>query len=185
MTASGVIEIRAVRPDGELHPQESATLANWRLVANPASGTLTLSGDGVLGRGKPRVFPLPSTGRADAVTTVCLATHHWEIRPKSGTTSRMLLLDREGRLVGAGMPRDQSQALRLFPPEVFDPLEAVGIRVVSEWYDTAQALEDAHPGAAGKVALTGANRRKTAAIGLTAALAILIVIVVAVYLTSH
>ena len=88
-----------------------------------------------------------------------------------------------GRLVGASLDRPQPQALRLFPPEVFEPLTAVGIRVVSESYDSAQALEDAYPGAAGKVALAGANRGRMAAIGLTAALLILIVVFVAVYFT--
>ncbi|HUK68261.1 MAG TPA: hypothetical protein VLW50_05830 [Streptosporangiaceae bacterium] len=178
-----LIEIRPVRPAGKLLPREPWTLGNWRLTADTGSGTLTLSGDKFPGGRGSRVFQLPATGRADAVTTVCLATHHWEIRPRSGTTWRMLLLDREGRLVRAGIPRDYPQVLRLFPPEVFEPLAAVGIRVIREGYDSTRALEDAHPGAAGKVALIGASRGRTAAIGLTTALLILIVIFITVYLT--
>jgi hypothetical protein len=182
-SAGGRIEIRPVRPAGKLQPGEAPLLKSWRLTADTSGGTLTLSGDGYRGGGGPHVFPLPETGRPDAVTTVCLATHHWEIRPRSGSTWRMLLLDKEGHLAGTGTPRDYPRVLRLFPPEVFEPLTALGIRVVSEAYDSAQALEDAHPGAAGKVALTGANRGRMAAIGLTAALLILIVVFVAVYFT--
>jgi hypothetical protein len=157
-------------------------LDHWRLTADTGKGTLILTGDRYRS-GRARVFPLATAGRADGVTTVCLATYHWEIHPRPRSIWRMLLLDREGRLVGAGLDRPHPQVLRLFSPEVFEPLTAVGIRVVSEWYDSAQALEDAHAGAAGKVALTGANRGKMAAIGLTAALLILIVVVVAVYFT--
>lgn len=180
--ADGVVEIRPVRPAGKLHPVEAWTVDHWRLTADTGAGTLTLAGDRYRS-GRSRVFPLAAAGRADAVTTVCLATHHWEVRPKSGTTWRMLLLDREGRLAGAGVPRDYPQVLRLFPPEVFEPLTAAGLRVVSESYDTTQALEDAHPGAAGKAALTGASRGKMAAIGLSAALVILVVVFVTVYFT--
>jgi hypothetical protein len=182
-SSEGLIEIRPVRPAGKLLSGESSTLGSWRLTADTDSGTLTLSGDRVIGGGRPRVFPLPATGRPDAVTTACLVTHRWEIRPRSGTTWRMLLLDREGRLVGAGIPRNHPQVLRLFPPGVFEPLTAVGIRVLNEQYDSVQALEDARPGAVGEVALVGASRGKTAAIGLTIALLILIVVFAAVYLT--
>jgi hypothetical protein len=176
------VEIRPVHPDGKLLPIEGWTLEHWRLTADAGKGTLTLSGDRYLSS-KSRVFPLAGPGQADGVTTICLAVYHWEIHPKSGSIWRMLLLDREGRLVGAGPARDHPQVLRLFPPEVFEPVTAVGIRFVSEWYDSARALEDAHPGAVGKVALAGASRGKTAVIGLTIALFILIVVFAAVYLT--
>jgi hypothetical protein len=179
-----VIEIRSVRPEGKLQAPERATVDKWRLVADPGSGTLTLSGEGTLGRREPRVFPLPATGRADEVTTICLAAYRWVISGREGSTWRMLLLDREGRVAGAGMPRNHPRVLAFFPPEVFEPLTAVGIRVVSEWYDTPQALQAAHPGGASKVALTGTRRGRTAAIGLLSALVILIVVAVTVYLTS-
>jgi hypothetical protein len=178
----GVIEFRPVRPDGKLLPGKRAILTSWVLAADSHFGTLTLS---IGKRGKPQVFQLPSTGSADAVATVCLATHQWHIGQRSGSIWRMLFLDRENRLVGAGQARDHPQALRLFPAEVFDPLKAVGIGVVSQWYDTTQALEDACPGAVGKVALAGESQRKMAAVGLTAALVILAIIVVAVYLATH
>lgn len=178
----GLVEIRPARPVGRLLPFEEWYLDHWRLTADTGKGTLTLSGDRYRGR-KSRVFPLAAPDRPDGVAAVCLATHHWEIHPKSGSSWRMLLLDREGRLVGAGLARDHPQVLRLFPAEAFEPLSAVGIRVVSEWHDSGRALEDAHPGAVGRVALTGENRGKTAAIGLTAAMAILIVVFIAVYFT--
>jgi hypothetical protein len=180
----GVIEIRPARPDGRLRMDESAILRRWRITAHPGSGTLTVLGEGR----RPLVFPLPATGRADAVTTVCLATYHWEIRPNSGFTWRMLLLDREDRLLGAGSARDYPRSLRLFPPEVFEPLLAAGIRVVSESYDTPQALEDAHPGAVGRLALASQHRGRLALTGMVIALIIVVVfavIVVAVYLATH
>lgn len=181
-SSDGRIEIRPARPAGRLLPAEGWTVDHWRLTADAGQGTLTLTGDRYRS-GRARVFPLGAAGRADGVTTVCLATYRWEVNPKPRSIWRMLLLDRDGRLVGAGLDRPEPQALRLFPPEVFEPLTDAGIRVVSESYDSAQALEDAHPGAAGKVALAGANRRRMAATGLTAALLILIVVFLVVYLT--
>jgi hypothetical protein len=178
----GLVEVRPARPAGKLLPAEGWTVDHWRLTADAGQGTLTLSGDRYRS-GRARVFPLASAGRADGVAAVCLVTYRWEVRPQPRSIWRMLLLDQEGRLVGAGLDRPHPQALRLFPPGVFEPLTAAGIRVVSESYDSAQALEDAHPGAAGKAALAGANRGRMAAIGLTAALLILIVVFVAVYFT--
>ena len=179
-----MIEICPARPDGRLRMDEPGILRRWRMTADPGSGTLTVLGEGR----RPLVFPLPATGRADAVTTVCLATHHWEIRPNSGYIWRMLLLDREDRLLGAGSARDYPRSLRLFPPEVFEPLRAAGIRVVSEWYATPQAMEDAHPGAVRRHALTSQHEGRLALNGLLLALAIVVVfavVAVVVYLTTH
>ena len=177
-----LVEVRPARPAGKLLPAEGWTVDHWRLAADPGNGTLTLTGDRYRS-GRARVFPLAAAGRGDGVAAVVLATYRFEVRPNTQSIWRLLLLDREGRLVGTSLDRPGSQAVRLFPPEVFEPLTAVGIRVVSESYDSAQALEDAHPGAAGKVALTGANRGRMAAIGLSAALVILIVVAVAVFFT--
>jgi len=182
--SGGLTEVRPVRPEGRLRLDEPTILRRWCLTADPGSGTLTMLGEGR----RPRVFPLPATGRADAVTTVCLATYHWEIRPNSGFTWRMLLLDREDRLAGAGSARDYPRSLRLFPPELFEPLQAAGIRVVSEWYDTPQALEDAHPGAVGRFILASQHRGQRARNGLIAALIITVVfavIAVAIHLATH
>jgi hypothetical protein len=180
----GVVEIRPCRPEGRLRLDEPGILRRWRLTADPGSGTLTMLGAGR----RPRVFPLPATGRADAVTTVCLATYHWEIRPNSGFTWRMLLLDREDRLAGAGSAWDYPRSLRLFPPELFEPLQAAGIRVISEWYDNPQALEDAHPGAVGRFILASQHRGRRARNGLIAALiftVVFAVIAVAIHLATH
>lgn len=182
--SGGVIDVRPTRPEGRPRLDESAVQRRWRMTADPGRGTLTVLGEGR----RPLAFPLPATGRADAVTTVCLATYHWEIRPNSGFTWRMLLLDREGRLAGAGFARDYPRVLRLFPPEVFQPLQAAGIRVVSEWYDTPQELEDTHPGAVGRLALSSQHRGRLALTGLIIALVIIVafaVIAVAVHLASH
>jgi hypothetical protein len=153
------------------------------MTTDSSSATLT-----VLGERRPLVFPLPATGRADAVTTVCLATYHWEIRGNSGFTWRMLLLDREDRLAAAGYARDYPRVLRVFPPEVFEPLRAAGIRVVSERYDTPQALEEAHPGSVGKLILASQHRGRLALTGMIIALIItaaFAIIAVAVYLATH
>jgi hypothetical protein len=178
-----VIEIRPARPQGRLRLNEPAILRRWRMTADSSSGTLT-----VFGERRPMVFPLPATGRADAVTTVCLATYHWEIRGNSGFTWRLLLLDREDRLAGAGYGRDYPRVLRVFPPEVFKPLRDVGIRVVSERYDTPQALEEAHPGSVGRLILTSQHRGRLALTGMIIALIItaaFAIIAVAVYLATH
>lgn len=181
--AGGSIEIRPVRPEGKLLPGERRTLSRWVLGADMNAGTLTLSGDRPFG-GKPKVFRLPTTGDPAAVTTVCLATHRWQTGLNSGSVWRMLFLGRENQLVGAGISRDHPQVLRLFPPEVFDPLKGAGVAVVSEWYDSVQALEEAHPGAAGKVERAGASQGRMAAIGLTIAL-VMIVIGAAFYIAAH
>lgn len=178
-----LIEIRPARPQGRLRLNESAILRRWRMTTDSSSATLT-----VLGERRPLIFPLPATGRADAVTTVCLATYHWEIRGNSGFTWRMLLLDREDRLAGAGYARDYPRVLRVFPPDVFEPLRAVGIRVVSERYDTPQALEEAHPGSVGKLILASQHRGRLALTGMIIALIItaaFAIIAVAVYLATH
>jgi hypothetical protein len=180
----GVIEVRPARPAGRPRLNEPAILRRWSMTADPASGTLTVLGE----HRRPQVFPLPTTGRADAVTTVCLATYHWEIRANSGFTWRMLLLDREDRLAGAGYARDYPRVLRVFPPEVFEPIKAAGIRVVSEWYDTPQALQDAHPGAVGRLVLASQHRGRLARNGLIAALiftVVFAVIAVAIHLATH
>lgn len=178
-----LIEIRPARPQGRLRLNESAILRRWRMTTDSSSATLT-----VLGERRPLVFPLPATGRVDAVTTVCLATYHWEIRGNSGFTWRMLLLDREDRLVGAGYARDYPSVLRVFPPDVFEPLRAVGIRVVSERYDTPQALQEAHPGSVGKLILASQHRGRLVLTGMIIALIItaaFAVIAVAVYLATR
>ena len=179
----GVIEVRPARPQDRLRLNEPAILRRWRMTADSSSGTLT-----VLGERRPLVFPLPATGRADAVTTVCLATYHWEIRGNSGFTWRMLLIDREDRLAGAGYARDYPRVLRVFPSEVFEQLQAVGIRVVNEWYDTPQALEEAHPGTVGRLILASQHRGRLALTGMIIALviaAVFAIIAVAVYLATH
>jgi hypothetical protein len=178
-----LIEIRPARPQGRLRLNESAILRRWRMTTDSSSATLT-----VLGERRPLIFPLPATGRADAVATVCLATYHWEIRGNSGFTWRMLLLDREDRLAAAGYARDYPRVLRVFPPEVFEPLRAVGIRVVSERYDTPQALQGAHPGSVGKLILASQHRGRLALTGMIIALIItaaFAIIAVAVYLATH
>jgi hypothetical protein len=181
-----LVEIRPVRPEDKPNAHESATLRDWRLTADPASGTLTLAGDKtVFGKGEPRVFSLPSSGRPGAVTTVCLVAYHWHMDKQDGATWRMLFLDGTGQVAGASVPRNYPRVLRLFPPEVFGPLAALGIRVVSETYDSPQALEQAHYGGADTMAKIGTSQRKSAALGLGLAVIIVLVALVIVLLTGH
>lgn len=131
-----------------------------------------------------RNFALPSTGQTDAVTTVCLVTWPYEARsPRYSATLpcwRMLLLDGQGRTVGMGRSRDEPTARKLWPPEVFAPLEAVGIGVVSEEHESAAELRKAHPDA---VPGYQSNVR-AAVIGLSVAVLIVLIVGVIVYLTS-
>jgi hypothetical protein len=185
--ADEVIEIRAVQPPGRLPLGLPAVLQAWRMRAEPRDGTLRLSEDRALHR-KPieRVFALPLTGRADAVTTVCVAT--WEyfqgfMRPRTYKCWRMLLLDRQGRVVAMGRPRDEPIASMLWPAESFAPLAQLGIRTITEWHSTARALERAHPGAAPKLMIL--SWRQKALIGLVAPLLLVLIIAACVYVATH
>jgi hypothetical protein len=165
-------------------PAVSSALRNWRLRANPHDGTLRLTEDRALYR-KPveRVFSLPTTGHADAIATVCLATFESFQNARTYVTQRMLLLDRDGRVVGAGRLRDQPRADEMWPAKLFTPLEQLGIRVISEWYSSPQTLERAHPRSIPKFLLW--SWRRKAVFGLASALILLLIIGTAVYLGTH
>ena len=179
-----MIEIRPIRPQGRIWPDVSSMLRDWRLRANPEDGTLRLTEDRVLHR-EPieRVFALESTGRADAITTVCLATFEHFQTGRIYVSWRMLLLDREDRVVGAGRARDEPKAARLWPAESFAPLAQAGIRIATEWYSSPQSLERAHPGAAPKYMLW--TWRTKALTGILGTLALLLIVGTAVYLATH
>ena len=185
--ADDVIEIRPVQPAGRIGPDVSSMLRNWRLRAISRDGTLRLAEDRALYR-QPieRVFALPSTGHADAVTGICLVTFEFSQNfpaPRTYVSWRMLLLDRQGHMVGAGRMRDEPKARELWPAEVFTPLKQLGIRVATEWYASPRALECVHPGAVPKFMLW--SWPKKALIGFTGALVLLLIMGTAVYLATH
>ena len=186
-TADEVIEIRPIRPSGRLPLGLTAVLHAWRMRADPRDGTLRLSEDRALYR-EPieRVFSLPPAGHADAVTTVCVATwgyHQGFMWPRTYQCWRMLLMDRQGRVVATGRPRDEPIASKLWPAESFAPLAQVGIRTISEHYSTPRTLERAHPGAAPKLMILSWPQK--ALIGIVAPLILFLIVGTAVYLATH
>jgi hypothetical protein len=149
------VEIRPVPPDDKMNPGDSAALRKWILRGNPSSGTLVLTEDRPLLITPVRrvTVPLPSTGRPDAVRTVCLASYHWQknlppsydARLRAGITWRLLFLDGDGRVLGAGRRRDEPKASQMWPAQLFAPLESLGITVTQERYADPAAFKQAHP----------------------------------------
>lgn len=180
----GVIEVQPAPPSphGRKLLYEGQYRRRWRMIADPAAGTLT-----VLHQGRdPKIFPLAASGRADAVTTVCLTIHHWFFRDprygdRSGYLFRMLLLDSQNRLVWAAKPWDYPDSLRLFPPEIFEPLRSAGLSVVTESYSSPHALEEAHPGSVIPLILRAERHPLTAAwkpaLVITAIVAVLVTVI--------
>jgi hypothetical protein len=186
-TADEVIEIRPIRPRGRVWPAATSMLRIWRLRADPHDGTLQLTEDRSLYR-QPieHVFALPSTGRADAVTTTCLATFNYSPNfpaPRTFVCRRVLFLDRDDHVVGTGQARDEPQASEIWPVESFAPLAKVGIRITTERYSSPQSLERAYPGAAPKFMLR--TWRIKALIGIVGTLALLLIVGTSVYLATH
>ncbi len=140
------VEIRALRPQGRLLLADKMTLRKWALCANPAKGTITLTEDRTVTFLRPRTvtLALPSTGRPDAVRTVCLADYRWIRNLQTGVTWRLLFLDRDGRSLH-NRARDQPKASQMWPRELFTPLEPLGISVTEEHYPSTKAFRSAHP----------------------------------------
>lgn len=186
-TADEVIEIRPIRPPGHIWPAVTSMLQIWRLQADPHDGTLRLTEDRSLYRHPvEHVFALPSTGRTDAVTTTCLATFKFSPNfpaPRTFVCRRILFLNRDDHVVGAGQLRDEPQASEIWPAESFAPLARVGIRITTEWYSSPQSLERAHPGAAPKFMLR--TWRTKALIGIVGTVALFLVVGTSVYLATH
>jgi hypothetical protein len=73
---------------------------------------------------RPLTFGLPSTGQANAVHTVCVASYHWEknlpstYAPQfhSGTTWRLLFLGADSCLLGAAAVATNRRRRRCGPP---------------------------------------------------------------------
>lgn len=143
------IEIRPVQPDGSLTPGDNAVLRKWRLRADLAAGTLEFSEDRafIITPTRSLTFPLPSTGRPDAVRTVCIATYRWIRDLQTGIGWRLLFLDGDGRVLGQGRRRDDPRASQLWPPQIFEPLRSAGIDVVEQTYTTEKRFKQAHPDA--------------------------------------
>jgi hypothetical protein len=145
---SGLIEIRAAQPSGKLYPGDNAVLDKWRLRADPSAGTLEFTEDRafVITPARGLTFGLPSSGRPDAVHTVCLVNYRWRKNFNTGITWRPLFLDGAGRVLGRGRMRDQPRASELWPTRIFEPLRELGIAVTEQNFDTEKAYKEAFPG---------------------------------------
>ena len=89
-------------------------------------------------------------------------------------------------VIGTGISQARTRrrtARQAWPPELFEPLERFGIRVVSEKYPTPRALERAHPGAAPETMILG--WWQGALIGIGSVLVLLVIIGVIVYASTH
>jgi hypothetical protein len=142
----GGLEIRPVRPDGRLLPADNAVLGKWVLRTDPTAGTLEFTEDRALivTPARTLTFPLPSSGRPDAVRTVCLVRYPWRRNIKTGITWRPLFLDGEGRVLGRGRVRDEPRASQLWPTRIFEPLQTLGIAVAERGFDTEKQFKSAY-----------------------------------------
>ena len=143
----GVLEIHAVQPEGRLLPADNAVLSKWVIRVDPAAGTLEYTEDRALivTPSRTLTFPLPSSGRPDAVHTVCLVSYRWRKNWQTGITFQPLFLDAEGRMLGKGRMRDQPRASELWPARIFEPLQTLGIIVAERSFDTEKQFKHAFP----------------------------------------
>jgi hypothetical protein len=142
-----VIELKPVPPPGKIVPADKMALAKWSLRADPADQTLTFAEERLFSRNftHAATFALPSTGRSDAVRTVCLADYRWIKNLQTGVSFRLMFLDRDGRTLHMSRVRDQPKASQMWPRELFAPLERLGIAVTEEHYASTKAFREAHP----------------------------------------
>jgi hypothetical protein len=144
-----VLEIRAVQPEGRLLPADNAVLRKWLIRADPAAGTLEFTEDRafIVTPSRTVTFPLPSSGRPDAVHTVCLASYRWRKNYQTGVAYRPLFLDGDNRVLDKGRVRDQPRASELWPARIFEPLQSLGITVTERSFDTEKQFKHAYPSA--------------------------------------
>jgi len=143
-----VIEIRPRMPPGRRPTRAlAAVLRASVLRADPQAGTLLLA-EPPARTWRPVCewqLWLPTTARPDAVTTICLARYVQRVKFWDWPLWRMLLLDRGGRALAATREQDQKKGLAMWPPELFTPLQAVGVTVTEQRFADAADLGRAHP----------------------------------------
>lgn len=143
-----MIEIRPITPPGQRPSRAlAAVLRKSFLRADLQAGTLLMT-EAQARTWRPArewLLALPSTGKPDAVTTICLASYTQRVKFWDYPLWRMLLLDRHGWLLAAGRARDQAQGRKMWPPELFSPLREVGVGVSEEQFTTPRELDQAHP----------------------------------------
>lgn len=143
-----VIEIRPMTPPGRRPSRAlAAVLQKSFLRADPQAGTLLMA-EAQARTWRPArewLLALPTTGRPDAVTTICLASYTQRVKFWDYPLWRLLLLDREGRVLATGREREQEQGREMWPPELFSPLRKVGIGVSEEQFVNPAELDRAHP----------------------------------------
>lgn len=145
---AGVIELKPVPPPGRLTPNDRTALRRWMIRADQAGGTLLFTEERlavIVISTRAVTLALPSTGRPDAVRTVCLADYRWIRNLQTGVAFRLLFLDRAGRTLHMSRVRDQPKASQMWRRELFTPLESLGISVTGEHYDSTKAFRAAHP----------------------------------------
>ncbi|HYZ51884.1 MAG TPA: hypothetical protein VE733_00020 [Streptosporangiaceae bacterium] len=180
-----MIEVRPIAPAGRLSPATRAVLSKSVVRADPRAGTLLLAEPHTITWAPARrtVLPLPSTGRPDAVAAVRVVSYARRVNARTYPLWRVLLVGRDGQVLASGRPRDEDLGRQMWPAELFAPLEQVGIGVAEERFADSGELDRAHPGASPHSQLGTGPR--PALIGFAAAVIILVIIGVAVYLATR
>ncbi len=184
-TGGPVIEIRPIAPTGRLAPATRAVLSKSVLRADPRAGTLLLAEPRAITWAPVRktVLPLPSTGRPGAVTAIHVVSYARRVNARTYPLWRVLLAGRDGQVLASGRPWDADLGRQMWPAELFAPLQQAGLSVAEEHFTDSSDLDRAHPGASPHARL-GTGPRPALA-GFAAAVIIVIIIAVTVYLTTH
>lgn len=157
----------------------------WLVRADLTAGTLLLAQPPLLrwGRVRRTLLPLPSTGRADAVTSIRLVSFSRQLSTNPDVPIwQMLLLGRSGQILAATKCLDQEPGRQMWPVELLAPLEQAGIAVTEERFARDAEFRRAYPGAGGSALARTPLRR--ALTGLALALIIVLIIAVAVIASS-
>jgi hypothetical protein len=180
-----VVEIRPIQHAGPRNAATDRALRSWLLRADPAAGTLTWTEEQPVWRSArpPHVLALPATGRPDAVSKLCLISYRWRTSSTFRVVWRPVLLDREGRTLATGRSRTPGEAEQGWPSEVFAPLRQLGITIVEEEFRSTAEANDAHPGAVPHAWL--GTRWGEPVLGCGLAIVIVLIVFVAVFLTTH
>lgn len=184
-TGGPVIEIRPIAPAGRLSPATRTVLSKSVVRADPQAGTLLLAEPRAITWAAVRetVLPLPSTGRPGAVAAIRVVSYARRVNARTYPLWRVLLVGRDGQVLASGRPWDEDLGRQMWPAELFAPLQRAGIGVAEENFTDSSDLDRVHPGASPHARL-GTGPRPALA-GFAAAVIVLIIIGVTVYLATH
>ena len=180
-----MVEIRPIQPTGPRNAATERAQRSWLLRADPAAGTLTWTEEQPPWRSgrPPHVLALPAAGRPDAVSKLCLISYRWRTSNSFRVVWRPVLLDREGRTLATGRPRTADEAEQGWPSELFAPLRQLGITLVEEEFRSTTEANEAHPGAVPHAWL--GTRRAGPVLGCGLTIVIVLIVFLAVFLTTH